>query len=448
MATPHMPNAQHGSGFVEGLKVLVLVVLVGGITFFAGGVTTHLNVGPFTDMMQRTSMAVLYLYGSNTESGTVDSFWTATDKTAAPERPVYLHDPKLAGKGLNLVVSAARQEALLLTMDGETVHRWALRYDEIWGADAVDGNPAWLDNIYWRRVRLLADGALLVIFETPSRTPYGLGMVKLDKDSNIVWKVSENLHHDTSIGPGDEIYTLGQRINEQGYPGYARLKPPFIDDSVVVLSPGGEKLKEIFIVEAFLKSDYAAALDTMPSSLVGDALHANAVDYIDKATAKKFPFAKPGDLLISMREMSTIAVLDPVTETIVWARSGPWRQQHEPVMLKNGNILLFDNQGVMETTGRTRIVEFNPATGSIDWSFDGTVAEPLVSLFFGSQQRLANGNTLIVETRNGRAVEVTPGGQIAWDYRTPHRKTVDGQQFVMPLFDVVRVDPADAAFLK
>jgi hypothetical protein len=117
-------------------------------------------------------------------------------------------------------------------------------------------------------------------------------------------------------------------------------------------------------------------------------------------------------------------------------------------MLKNGNILIFDNQGVMELKGRSRVIEFNPTTGAIDWSFDGTKDEPLISMFFGSQQRLANGNTLIVDTRSGRAVEVTPKGQVAWDYRTPHRKTVEGRQYVMPLFDVVRIDPKAAIFLK
>lgn len=443
-----MPNNKQGSGFIEGLKMVVLVVLVGFIAFFAGGVTTQLKVGPLTDVMQRTAMAVVYLYGSTSETGLHESIWVPTDRTAAPDAPIYLHDPMLAGKGLNLVVSAANQEATLMTMDGRTVHRWAKRYDQIWQGTATGDDAAWIENIYWRRVKLLDDGALLVVFETPSRTPYGLGLVKLDKDSNVVWKLSENLHHDTAVDGKGNIYALGQRINEQGYRGYARLKPPFIDDSIVFLSPDGKKLKEIFVVEAFLNSDYAPVLDAMPASLLGDPIHVNTVMYIDEETAAKFPFAKAGDLLISMREMSTIAVLDPIAEKIVWARNGPWRQQHEPVMLKNGNILIFDNQGLMEQKGRSRVIEFNPTTGAIDWSFDGTKDEPLISMFFGSQQRLANGNTLIVDTRSGRAVEVTPQGQVAWDYRTPHRKTVEGQQYVMPLFDLVRIDPKAATFLK
>lgn len=41
-----------------------------------------------------------------------------------------------------------------------------------------------------------------------------------------------------------------------------------------------------------------------------------------------------------------------------------------------------------------------------------------------------------------RAIELTPKGEVASDYRSPQRKTVEGRQYVMPLFDVVRIDPA------
>ena len=38
----------------------------------------------------------------------------------------------------------------------------------------------------------------------------------------------------------------------------------------------------------------------------------------------------------------------------------------------------------------------------------------------GSAQRLTNGNTLIGESNSGRGFEVTPEGEIVWDYRQPH----------------------------
>ncbi|MCK5622258.1 MAG: hypothetical protein KAJ11_08210, partial [Alphaproteobacteria bacterium] len=67
---------------------------------------------------------------------------------------------------------------------------------------------------------------------------------------------------------------------------------------------------------------------------------------------------------------------------------------------------------------------------------------------YGSIQRLANGNTMIVESTNGRAMEVTAGGKVVWDFRSPHRKTEDGQELVMPLLDVVRFEPDSLTFLE
>ena len=39
----------------------------------------------------------------------------------------------------------------------------------------------------------------------------------------------------------------------------------------------------------------------------------------------------------------------------------------------------------------------------------------------GAVQRLPNGNTLIVESNNGRAIEVTPGEEVVWEYFNPYR---------------------------
>ena len=43
----------------------------------------------------------------------------------------------------------------------------------------------------------------------------------------------------------------------------------------------------------------------------------------------------------------------------------------------------------------------------------------------GGVQRQPNGNTLICEAVNGRVFEVTPGGEIVWDWVNPFTKTVN-----------------------
>ena len=83
----------------------------------------------------------------------------------------------------------------------------------------------------------------------------------------------------------------------------------------------------------------------------------------------------------------------------------------------SGNILLFDN-GLGKN--RSRAVELDPLTMEVVWQY---VADPPTAFYTptkGSIQRLPNGNTLLAESDRGRAFEVTPAGEIVWEFVCPH----------------------------
>jgi len=454
VAEPKYQDRRGVEQFLKRLRLTVFVVLVGFLAFVAGGVSTIIKAPVIDDFMQSVSMGLFYLYESSVNADTFDYFWHPAHLPGpVGQNPVVLNNTALAGKGYNLVIGTQAQEAVLIDMNGKPVHKWARRFDEVWDKapqlpDYEDQERGyWADKIYWRRAHPYPNGDILVVYETPYRTPYGLGLAKLDKDSNVIWKLDDNIHHDIAIAPTGDIYVLGQLVNETGYADYPALKPPFIDDTIVMLSPDGKAKKELSILKAFLNSRYSAFLTFMGSNLRGDVMHANTVQYIDAATAENFAFADEGDLLISLREMNVIAVLDPDEERITWSQTGPWRAQHEPVVLDNGRIILFDNQGNNGGGGASRIIEFDPVRGHILWSYTGTEKEPLSSPYWGTVQRLENGNTLILESTNGRAIEVTREGQVVWEYRSLNRKTKNGEELVMPLLDFVRIESGAPSFL-
>ena len=123
---------------------------------------------------------------------------------------------------------------------------------------------------------------------------------------------------------------------------------------------------------------------------------------------------------------------------------GPWLRQHDPDLLANGNILLFDNQGNVGPGGITRVIEVDPKTQEIVWTYAGTPEEPFESEVRSSEARLPNGNTLITELDGGRIFEVTKPGQIVWNYINPVRgqRAQDGQQVIPIVSWAERVDPA------
>jgi hypothetical protein len=74
--------------------------------------------------------------------------------------------------------------------------------------------------------------------------------------------------------------------------------------------------------------------------------------------------------------------------------------------------LVFDNEGDPNGYLASRVLEVVPATSKVKWSYGGRPDQPLNSEARGSESRLANGNTLIVESWAGHLLEVTRAGDV------------------------------------
>lgn len=345
----------------------------------------------------------------------------------AQDRPLVV-DRGGAFPGLNFYVSGHAAEAVLMDMAGRTLHRWRYPLRRLWPDLAHDPGMAKLE--YWRRAYLYPNGDLLGIYE-------GVGLVKLDPRSRVLWAHRGGIHHDLFVTEDGTIYALDRdgkilpRINP---------KQGVLEDFVTVLDPSGRVLRRISILECFERSPYAGLLRKMDRS--GDLFHTNTLEVLDGRFADRNPAFRKGNLLVSVLKLDTIAVLDPERRTVVWAMTGKppngWRRQHQPTFLDNGHLLLFDNTGA--GPGRSRVLELDPATGRTVWQFGGTPDVDFFSKTLGSCQRLPNGDTLVTESENGRALEVAPRGTVVWEFYNPHRAG-DHQELVAVLFEMVRLPP-------
>jgi outer membrane protein assembly factor BamB len=388
-------------------------------------------------------------------------FWKPA-RTAATG--VIRHDPARAQQGLTLYTSGHEARADLVAMDGEVVHTWQLPFSAVWDATSPVSDPQPDDYIYWRKAMVYPNGDLLAIYVAAGDSPWGYGLVRIDKDSQLVWKYLEQAHHDVDIGEDGRIYALTHEIRDNEYRDFPQLAVPRIDDFVVVLSPDGQELQKVSIADALIDSPYARLLTRVVWYTKGDYLHNNGIDVVEADAAAALalgPFVRPGQVLLSIREIDTIALLDLEQERIAWALRGPWLAQHDPDILANGNMLLFDNLGNFLDAagndaegggGRSRIIEFDPATTEIVWQYAGTPEEPFESDVRASQERLANGNTLVTEETGGRIIEVTPDGEIVWEFVNPVRAEGRGENGgdMIPIVSwAQRIDPAslDADFL-
>lgn len=364
------------------------------------------------------------------------------------QRGVTVHEPG-AYDGLTLYASSHAQKAFLITMEGKVVHEWSLPLRSIWENKKRKLRPD--GYIAWEHVYMYPNGDLIAMYVGMGDTPWGYGLVKMDKDSNVIWKYWDYTHHHFDVADDGKIYVLTNEIQNDLIPGYEHLAPPRLDDYVVVLSPEGKRLKKVSILDALLRSKYGRMMLAGPAwNIKADFLHTNSVDLIEGEAASNFPAVSEGQVLLSLRDIDTVAVLDLEKEEIVWAVEGSWHRQHDADMLPNGNIMLFDNWGHYEPGGGSRVFEFNPTTLETVWTYTGDEKNFFESGIRSGQRQLPNGDILITESDGGRLLEVTRDGETVWEFINPVRGGANKKLIPVIFFGVQRYKPAslDAQFRK
>jgi hypothetical protein len=350
-------------------------------------------------------------------------------KPAGDLKGVSVYRMDCAQPGLNLVTSGHAPEALLMDMEGKVLHRWAIDFASAF-PDHDENAGLWNKRVYstdfWRRTYLYPNGDLLAIFD-------GYGIIKMDRDSGLIWANACGAHHDLFVDHDGLIYVLTRKPRK--IPHFSETVP-VLEDFITVLDPDGTALKSVSVIEAFERSPYAPMLRRKPPDLP-DLLHTNTVQVFDGSHEDASGIFRRGHVLISSRNIDVIAVIDLSEETVTWALTGQWVAQHEPTLLSDGNILLLDNQGHY---GMSKVIDLDPVTQEIVWAYEGTPENGFYTETSGSTHRLANGNTLIVESNSGRAFEVAVDGEIVWEYFNPERAG-DGDDLIATLFDIVRIDP-------
>jgi len=172
----------------------------------------------------------------------------------------------------------------------------------------------------------------------------------------------------------------------------------------------------------------------------GPATTASAIEVLDGRLSQSLPAWRAGNVLVALPELSAIAVVDPKAASVAWLHRGIRALRSQPMVLASGKLLLFDSP---QPDAMSRVVELDPVTEELGWTYQGKADAPLASYRIGSCQRLPNGNTLIVESEAGRAFEVTSGGELVWEYFNPHL-TPEGD-FIAGLCEVERIDTSYVA---
>ena len=64
-------------------------------------------------------------------------------------------------------------------------------------------------------------------------------------------------------------------------------------------------------------------------------------------------------------------------------------------------------------------MEIDPSTDAVVWQYTATPEMSFLSAHISSAERQPNGNVLVCEGAAGRVFEVTPRGEVVWEWTSP-----------------------------
>ncbi|HTY44417.1 MAG TPA: arylsulfotransferase family protein [Patescibacteria group bacterium] len=325
--------------------------------------------------------------------------WAPVARTDTAKVGVIKYEKGCAYDGINVYCSEATNLVRLMDMAGNVAHIIA---------------PEGVRNC--RLAKPYSGSDFLVLVEDKR-------IMRLDWDARILWETYGWFHHDFDIDSRGDIYILMNRLR---YVPQINPDKLVVDNLIVVLTPEGAIKKEFSFLDMVMADPGGPILAWVKECKIlnetgaGEIFDTNALQIIDRDMVLAPGCAvKKGDILFSMKSLDIIGVVDLRRQRIVWSWGrGELDMQHNPTLLANGNILIFDN-------GRrrkySRVVELDPRAGKVVWQYRAPAGEEFFSSTRGSAQRLANGNTLITESDKGRVFEVTPAGLIVWEFWSTDR---------------------------
>ncbi len=335
-------------------------------------------------------------------------------------------DPARACPGFTLFAPMGGQAIHLIDLHGDEMHAWTTPY-----------RPGLYGYLTER-------GTMLFNGQIPNETflgksPFmGGAILEMDWNGRVLWEVRRPDHHHDArrLRNGNLVLLCARELPKAlaarvkgGRPGSEATGGAIWGDYLVELTTKGELVWEW---RAWEHLDPDATPITAAQDDRSEWTHANGV------------FEEPdGNLLVSFRNISTVIRIDRRTGRVAWRLGAPpLSGQHAPVRLPNGHVLIFDNgpHRLDESFPCSRVIEVDPASDAIAWQY----REPRPYNFFSPRisnaERLPNGNTLVNEGLFGRFFEVTPSGDVVWEFVNPHfgPQSADAKMQTNSVFRVYR----------
>jgi hypothetical protein len=238
----------------------------------------------------------------------------------------------------------------------------------------------------------------------------GSGLYGITPCSESNMFVDGDFHHSNELDHEGNIWTPSVI-----YPhSYTQLED-FRDDAISKISPTGELLFKKSVAEILVENGYRGLFSVGNEH---DPSHPNDI----QPALMDSDYWKKGDLLLSLRNRSTVMLYRPSTNKILWLKTGPWMNQHDVNFVNDHTISIFGNNIIRNGEKRTlfddnnSVYFYNFKTDKISEPYKNIIKIMQVrTLIEGRGTPLVGGDLFIDETTNGRILRVGKN-KVKWEY--------------------------------
>lgn len=298
----------------------------------------------------------------------------------------------------------------LIKIDGfQVLHQWVPPIKDISAAAYANRNTSSLTGKYrCLHPLLLNDGSL--IFHGGTQGP----LVRLSPGNEILWSLPGTFHHSIERHNANSIVTITQE-----WPNFPNIGPDIRDDVLTIISLDGKTLASQPLGLMFKENAYFGLMAGINAIMDNELLHANDIQPV----TQPYGPAQPGDYMVSLQRLSSIALIRPKTNDVLWIKTGPWLKQHDIDQLEDGTFSIFNNNSVM--LSETDYVMSAPTSSICIWDpKTDKVTEPYQKAFQkadihstteGRSRILPDGDAFVEETQWNRLMRISKDN-IRWEW--------------------------------
>jgi hypothetical protein len=216
-----------------------------------------------------------------------------------------------------------------MDMDGTKLHAWRIDWFRLWpdaGHVPKRRVPRFRPGTIVHGAVLMDDGDLVFNFDQ-------LGLVRLDRHGDVVWRLPYQTHHSVCWHDSGNLWVCGQKEHAQPDARFPNRLPPFREYTILEVTPEGEIAEEWSVPELLRENGltgllHLGTLNNWSTQVRDDSLHLNDVEAFPDRMEEDF--FQRGGVLVSLRNVNTVFVFNRRSREIKFICTGWFVRQHDP----------------------------------------------------------------------------------------------------------------------